>query len=209
MENPAVELYLIRHGETDYNLKGIIQGAGVDSELNEKGHAQARAFYKHYQHLNFDAVYCSRLQRTAQTLAPWKEAGYELTVTAALDEINWGVLEGKAATKELHERYKDMVGKWQAGELDLAIEEGESPLEVWQRAEPFFNQLIQSPPGKRILLCSHGRSSRIFLSRLLHQDGTQMHQFPHHNTGLNLLQVSANGEISASLLNDLSHWQPS
>ena len=38
-------IYLIRHGETDFNRQGIVQGSGVDSDLNELGLAQAEAFF--------------------------------------------------------------------------------------------------------------------------------------------------------------------
>jgi len=43
----AKTIYFIRHGETEYNKLGIVQGSGVDSELNENGRAQAQAFYNH------------------------------------------------------------------------------------------------------------------------------------------------------------------
>jgi probable phosphoglycerate mutase len=39
-------IYLIRHGETDYNRRGVVQGSGVDSDLNEMGQAQATAFFR-------------------------------------------------------------------------------------------------------------------------------------------------------------------
>ena len=47
-------IYLIRHGQTDFNKQGIVQGSGVDSSLNDEGHAQARKFFEAYHHINFD-----------------------------------------------------------------------------------------------------------------------------------------------------------
>jgi probable phosphoglycerate mutase len=55
-------IYLIRHGETDFNRQGIVQGSGVDSDLNELGRAQAEAFFQSYQNVNFDKVYTSALK---------------------------------------------------------------------------------------------------------------------------------------------------
>jgi broad specificity phosphatase PhoE len=91
----VLKLYLIRHGETDFNIQGIVQGGGVDSDLNELGRAQGQAFFEYYKHISFDSVYCSSLKRTAQTLHPFVELGHELIARPELNEFNWGVLEGK------------------------------------------------------------------------------------------------------------------
>lgn len=42
-------IYILRHGETDYNRRGIVQGSGVDAELNEYGRLQAEAFFRYYR----------------------------------------------------------------------------------------------------------------------------------------------------------------
>ena len=62
--NTKKTIYIIRHGETDYNRQGIIQGSGVDSDLNETGRIQAEKFFKAYHHIPFDKVYTSELKRT-------------------------------------------------------------------------------------------------------------------------------------------------
>ena len=46
--NGTKEIFIIRHGETDYNLQGIIQGKGVNPSLNDKGRKQAQLFFDHY-----------------------------------------------------------------------------------------------------------------------------------------------------------------
>ena len=55
-------IYLIRHGETDYNRRGVVQGSGIDSDLNEMGRAQAMAFFQAYQHVPFAKLYISGLK---------------------------------------------------------------------------------------------------------------------------------------------------
>jgi len=57
-------IYLIRHGETDFNRRGVVQGSGVDSDLNDMGRAQAQAFFQAYQHVPFEKLYVSGLKRT-------------------------------------------------------------------------------------------------------------------------------------------------
>ena len=49
-----MRLYIIRHAETEYNRKGIIQGSEVDSDINDKGDIQAMSFYEYYKDINFD-----------------------------------------------------------------------------------------------------------------------------------------------------------
>ncbi|HCZ37344.1 MAG TPA: histidine phosphatase family protein, partial [Cytophagales bacterium] len=63
------KIYLIRHGQTDFNLKGIVQGSGVDSSLNAKGMAQAQAFFEMYKHIKFDKIYTSTLKRTRESVS--------------------------------------------------------------------------------------------------------------------------------------------
>ncbi|HRG79965.1 MAG TPA: histidine phosphatase family protein, partial [Cyclobacteriaceae bacterium] len=58
------KIYIIRHGQTDFNLQGIVQGSGVDSSLNDMGRAQADAFYLTYKDIPFDKIYTSALRRT-------------------------------------------------------------------------------------------------------------------------------------------------
>lgn len=65
------EIYIIRHGETEYNRLGIMQGSGVDTDLSEVGRTQAKRFFEHYRHIPFDLFIASKLKRTAQTLAPF------------------------------------------------------------------------------------------------------------------------------------------
>ncbi|HMR56571.1 MAG TPA: histidine phosphatase family protein, partial [Cyclobacteriaceae bacterium] len=62
------KIYLIRHGQTDFNLKGIVQGSGVDSSLNDRGRAQAEAFYETYKNIAFDKIYTSALRRTRESV---------------------------------------------------------------------------------------------------------------------------------------------
>ena len=54
-----MRLYIIRHAETEYNRKGIIQGSEVDSDINDKGDTQAKSFYEYYKDLNFKYEVCS------------------------------------------------------------------------------------------------------------------------------------------------------
>lgn len=66
-------IYIIRHGETDFNRRGIMQGSSIDTDLSEVGRLQSQAFFEQYRHLAFDAIVTSSLKRTWQTVAPFLE----------------------------------------------------------------------------------------------------------------------------------------
>lgn len=201
-----MKLYLIRHGETDFNRADIVQGGGVDSDLNELGRQQAEAFFAHYhRQLSFDAVYASALKRTHQTLAPWLSLGYSFEQYAALNEFSWGHMEGKRLTPEEKQLFQQMRDDWQKGLFDRKIEGGESPLEAWARIRPFFDMLPERHLGQNLLICTHGRTLRIALSMLLGIGLQRMHEIMPSNTGLHVLHFDPALGYQAERLNDTEH----
>ena len=201
-------LYLIRHGETDFNRQGIVQGGGIDSHLNETGHMQAQAFFQAYGHIRFDAVYASTLRRTHQTLAPFLSYGHALRVHEGLNELGWGVQEGQNPDGAAKTQFQYVLQRWKDGYLDEKVEGGESPLEGWARAKPLFERLAHDHPHQTLLLCSHGRQLRIILSEILGKGLHNMHLFDHHNTALNLVRLAPDGAAFAEKLNDITHLAP-
>ena len=61
-------IYIIRHGQTDFNVRQVVQGRGINSNLNDKGIQQAKLFFEAHKEIEFDAVYTSTLKRTWQTV---------------------------------------------------------------------------------------------------------------------------------------------
>lgn len=202
-----LDIYFIRHGQTDYNLKNIVQGGGVDSDLNATGREQAAQFFRHYRHIPFQAVYSSELKRTQQTLEPFvQHLGYTIRPMVEFNELNWGDLEGKEATPEIHGKYLEMNREWSAGNLDVCGTNGESPLDGWDRAKPGVEQLIKThKSGSKLLVCAHGRILRIMLSEILGYGMVKMNDFHHENTGLYHLRFQPNGRAIALKMNDSEH----
>lgn len=203
-----MKIYLIRHGETDFNRRGIVQGGGVDSDLNTLGQQQAAAFFDHYQDVAFDAIYASPLKRTHQTLKPWIEnRGHKLNIEPELTELSWGVLEGKVPTEEETKDFHRLKMDWEAGKLDRAVEGGESPNECWKRLTLVLERLKNRHRGDTILVCSHGRTSRVLLSMLAGKGLHDMERFNHKNTGLNILTLDINDQFETLLVNCTKHLE--
>lgn len=196
-------LYIIRHGETAFNKSNIVQGSGVDTDLNETGKRQAAMFYEAYKTHPFDVVYTSALQRSQQSVAGFLQRGIPHIIMPELNEISWGDFEGKAQTLEQRAVYWQMIQKWNAGELDAKIPNGESPLEMQERQKAAVTSIIKHPASE-ILICMHGRAMKSFLCLLLGVPLTQMEDFPHVNLCLYQLACE-NGNFRLVKHNDTGH----
>ncbi|MBW8049062.1 MAG: histidine phosphatase family protein [Cytophagales bacterium] len=198
------KIYIIRHGETDYNKKGIVQGSGVDAPLNEKGHEQARLFFETYKHVPFDRVYTSTLYRSVQTVQDFANFGINSEKHDGLKEIDWGDKEGTKITAEDDQYYQKITSEWKNGNLEMKIEGGESPLEVQERQKSVLELIKSRKDEKNILICMHGRAMRIFLCLLLKHDLRKMDDFMHQNLSLYLLDYD-DTIFTLRQKNDVSH----
>lgn len=198
------KIYIIRHGQTDYNLKGIVQGSGVDSSLNETGRAQARAFYEMYQHVPFDKVYTSCLKRTVESVKDFIGKGIEHKELIGLNEISWGSKEGQHITPEEDAYYHWMLKQWQIGNTSERIVGGESPNDVVLRQRVAIELFMSNEEEKTLLICMHGRAMRILLCELLNYPLKSMDMFEHQN--LCLYQLDFTGSMFAiKKHNDVGH----
>lgn len=198
------KIYVIRHGQTDYNLQNIVQGSGVDSDLNARGREQAEAFYKAYKHVPFDKIYTSALRRTRQSVQSFISDGLPVESLAGLNEISWGTKEGYRITPDEDAYYHHMLRQWQEGDTSLRIEGGESPDDVVKRMQPAVDHILSNTNEKNVLVCMHGRAIRILLCMLLRYPLRSMDTFEHQNLCLYLLDY--NGTFfTLDRYNDTTH----
>ncbi|MCC9165502.1 histidine phosphatase family protein [Pontibacter harenae] len=175
------KIYLVRHGQTDYNLRGVVQGSGIDSVLNSTGQRQAELFFEQYKDVPFDKVYTSALQRSVQSVQGFIDLGIPHEKHAGLNEISWGTREGTRMTPEEDAYYFDMLQRWTNGETSVCIEGGESPEVVAARQRPVVDLILSRPEEETILICMHGRAMRILLCVLLNYPLSCMEEFEHQN----------------------------
>ena len=185
-------LYIVRHGQTDLNKRGIVQGRGKDTELNAEGRLQADLFYQAYKTVPFDKIYISELQRTRQSIQQFIDLGLPYQKLAGLDELAWGIYEGAESTPETKLAFLNVMRRWTNGELDVKFENGESPNEVQARQKQALEIIMSHPEEEEVLICMHGRAMRLFLCLLTNQPLTRMEDFPHQN--LVLYKVAFDGE---------------
>lgn len=186
------KIYLIRHGQTEFNKKGIVQGSAVNSSLNETGRVQAQEFYEAYKAIHFDAVYTSALNRSIESVQPFINSGIPHFIRPGLNEISWGAMDGRVATEGEHNEYKDLLEQWKQGDIQHKKWGGESPLDVQTRQEPVMTEILNGP-YETILLCMHGRAIRILLSWLTGRELRNMDEFEHVNLCLYVVEMSTTG----------------
>lgn len=201
-------IYLIRHGETDYNRRGVVQGSGIDAELNELGHAQAHAFYQIYQDVAFDKIYTSNLIRTKQSVKGFLEKGLSHEAYEGLNEISWGVREGRTPNSMDNDYYRWLIESWQKGEIELQAEGGESPVDVQSRQLPVIDLILSRPEEKTVLVAMHGRAMRVLLATIFKRPLHEMDEYLHTNLGLYLLHYDYTTEtFSIQKHNDIAHLE--
>jgi broad specificity phosphatase PhoE len=185
-------LYIVRHGQTDLNKQGIVQGRGKDTDLNDEGRRQANQFYEAYKTVPFDKIYISELKRTQQSIQQFIDLGIPYQKLAGLDELAWGIYEGQPATPENKAAFLDLMRNWLDGNLDTKFEGGESPNEVKERQLQALETIMAHPEEKNVLVCMHGRALRLLMCVLTGLPLTQMDTFPHQN--LVLYKVTYEGD---------------
>lgn len=183
------KIVLLRHGQTDFNLKGIVQGSGVDSALNDKGRMQAEAFYAGYKTYGFQKIFTSTLQRTRQTVQPFMADGLSVQSLSDLNEISWGKHEGQPITREEDKYYQWMLKQWQLGDTQHKIDGGESPNDVATRLSRAL-EIIKNEELEKVLVCMHGRAIRIMLCLMLNYPLRSMDVFEHQNACVYELQFT-------------------
>ena len=154
---------VIRHGETEANLNGVIQGQ-TDVPLDPVGEAQARSLGRRWKNRNFDAIYSSdlsRAMRTARIVAPDRE----ITPVPDLREIDLGAWCGLSIS-EVAERFPDEWAAFRSG-IRFRATGGESRMELQTRVDRFFASALARHPGGHVLVVTHGGVLRAFFRMLM------------------------------------------
>ena len=163
MNNNNCTIYLVRHGKTDWNNKGIIQGH-TDIPLNEEGEKEAGELAKELGKIRFDGFFASdllRAKRTAEIIA--SEHKLAVKTTQALRERHFADLEGKPS-KLLNEISKTINQLEESKRFSYKSHPlVESDGELMSRFLTILREISVSSPGKNILVVTHGGVIRVFM----------------------------------------------
>ncbi|OGK18992.1 hypothetical protein A3D80_03610 [Candidatus Roizmanbacteria bacterium RIFCSPHIGHO2_02_FULL_40_13b] len=158
-----MNLYIIRHGETEENARGVIMGHHHGT-LSEKGLLQARENAKKLKDKSFAIIYCSDLQRCVDTAMQVMKYHKPTPIiyTEELRELNMGSFQGKDS------KYIDWDKELNGDQFNTKIGNGESVSDLRQRVSQFIFYLIKKHYGKNVLLITHAGVTRQFISIIAH-----------------------------------------
>lgn len=202
MPHSVTELVLVRHGETDWNAQGRIQGQ-LDIPLNLVGLAQAAAVGARLRDLHFDAIYASDLERAMQTARPVVQNDEAaIRREPRLRERHFGALQGLTG-EEAQQQQSRVWQDYKARGPEADLGGGESLLMFSRRVVDFIDQLLHAHAGGRVLLVSHGG---VLDMAYRHATGMPLgiqRDFPIYNASVNILlrnktrwEIAARGDVS-------------
>jgi len=166
--------YMMRHGQTVFNLKGKIQGS-CDSLLTELGVKQAQLTSEFFKDIKLDHLYCSTTERASDTLEIVTQSRMPYTRLKSLKEINFGIFEGDNED-ELNRSYpglfSQLVMYFERGKGDFDQEEFEAFLvknggelrEAYQeRIVKTCHRIMEQDDHQNVLVVSHMGACLCFL----------------------------------------------
>ena len=155
-----MELYIARHGETEFNAERRIQGNSKDSPLTQNGIAQAMALGKSLEGISFDSVYSSPLKRATDTVEIAFGGRYKPILDDRLVEIGLGVMEGMLWS-DAAEMYPESWGRYLDPVNYIPPPKGECLLDMIARVGAFLDD-VGKTGYRRVFVLSHGYTSRVF-----------------------------------------------
>ncbi len=196
-------LYIVRHGETEWNAQGRIQGHS-DIALSDKGRDQARTVARRLQDCAFDAAYSSDLSRTRETAEViLGDSGPPLQTTRMLREYHKGVFEG-LTVHEYAREYPNLYEASLVNDLDFAPTGGESIRECSARLAGFAELLVERHIDDTVLVVGHGGSLRSLLVALMDLPLEANWKFVMHNCALSVVYTYSDNAV-LHLYNDTAH----
>ncbi|MGI6491653.1 MAG: alpha-ribazole phosphatase [Peptococcaceae bacterium] len=201
----SCRLYLIRHGETEWNKAMKFQGQ-TDIPLIEDGMRQAAALGRRMSSLKLEALYSSDLTRayeTAQIVASYHNKQVE--IVPELKELNFGDWEGLTHS-EIKKKYPDELKLWWNNPFSINVPGGESFSELSERAVNAIKRIIEKHRDGQVAVVSHGGVIRCIIGHTIGIAPAKYWRLRLHNASVSILDFPHNeNDGILTLFNDCSH----
>ena len=195
MTDELRKIYIVRHGETDWNKNRLFQGH-ADVALNETGRGQAEALARALaQELPFDRIVTSDLCRAKET-ADILNRGYDTPIFSdpGLREMNFGYWEG-LGMKEIRSRWPKEAAEWLGGLDVVTIPGGEGAGQLFARAWQSFCDWAFKEDYQKMAIVIHGGTSGALICGILGKSIAEMAKYIPVNTGFYLVYLDAAGNF--------------
>ncbi len=196
-----MKLIIVRHGETEENVRKIVQGQGFGT-LTKRGVEQAKRLGERLKKEKMDVVFSSDLKRARNTAKEIVKFHPKVPVhyTKALRERSFTVLEGKPA-----DVYREAAAKEGVPRYLYRPPGGENFPDMKDRIMPFFEKVYRKYSGKRVLFVTHGGVIKVILGTVLGKTWKELQHMDVANSSVNIIEVKRNHEYRVHMLNCIRH----
>ena len=202
-EAGMTEIYLVRHGQTEWNTQLIFRGR-KDIPLNERGHKEARAIARALKDRNIDAIYTSPLRRAVETAQPVATLfDLEVVPVQGLIDIDYGEWEG-VSHHEIKKRYTDEYAQWEQRPELVRFPQGETLDAVKERAFGALTDIVRINPARSVLIISHRVINKVLLCALLGLSNAHFWEIRQDTGCINVMEHSRDRFVLCAM-NDTCH----
>ena len=183
-------IFLIRHGETDWNKEGRFQGQ-IDIPLNKNGKDQAKKTYEYLKEINFNKAFSSSMKRPYETAQIILQKNQDLKILKldSIAEISHGLWEGKLES-EIKKEWPNLLKDWHNKPEDVTMPEGESIKDVSERSIKAFKDICLTQEDNDItLLVAHDAVNKTLICNLLGIDCSKIWMIKQGNGGITIIDV--------------------
>lgn len=184
-----LELYIARHGQTEWNVAGRMQG-WLNSPLTEKGIASADQLRQELQSISFDAYYSSPSERAYKTLEIAIGDSTKIVCDERLKEIGLGAWQGMLV-KDIEANDPERFRQYFYEPENFSIEEGENYFTLYDRVHAFTEDIkrrhFKKGVKQRVIIITHGIT--LMMLRLIFHNGTIENIRDYHVAGNAKLHV--------------------
>jgi broad specificity phosphatase PhoE len=196
-------LYLIRHGQTDWNKEKIFRGR-ADVPLNEHGRDEAGALSRHLEDVHFDACYSSPLGRareTAEIVA--RPHSLDVRIDDGLVDVDYGEWQGSSEAK-VREQYAETYQRWLERPHHMKFPGGESLSAVRKRAIASLEVIRAGHADGVVAVVSHRVVAKVVMCAFLGLGNAAFWRIRQDNCAYNVVELSTNGAV-VTVMNDTCH----
>jgi broad specificity phosphatase PhoE len=197
-----MQIILVRHGATDWNIQGRCQGA-TDLDLNEVGVRQAESIAARLCRETITAVYSSHLKRARQT-AEFVSRPHNLPIGIEKDmrELDHGALEG-LTFNDIRENFPEFIQKWRTEPSEIQVPGGERLVDVAQRTWNGLHRIVQRHNSDdTVIVVSHNFPILSLLCRIAGVHLNQYRTFHLDPCGITRLNHSGDTRWSITQINN-------
>ena len=183
-------IFLIRHGETNWNKEGRFQGQ-IDIPLNKNGKEQAQKTFDYLKDITFNKAFSSSMIRPYETAQIILQKHKDITIKKiySLVEINHGLWEGKLET-EIKEEWPALLKNWHNKPEEVIMPEGETIKDVSKRSVKAFEKICLSQKENDLtLIVAHDAVNKTLICDLLGLDYSDIWMIKQGNGGITIIDI--------------------